>query len=143
MAVRQISVFLENKIGRLAEITQILGDKEINIRALAIADTTEFGILRMIVDRPQKAYEALEERGFTVSQTEVVVVEVEDKPGGLAQVMAILGKKGINVEYLYAFVALKGRSALVVLKIEKLKDTVDLLQAQKVKILSAEEISRL
>ncbi len=89
MAVRQISVFLENKIGRLAEITQILGNKEINIRALAIADTTEFGILRMIVDRPQKAYEALEERGFTVSQTEVVVVEVEGKPGGLAQVMAI------------------------------------------------------
>lgn len=143
MAVRQISVFLENKIGRLAEITQILGNKEINIRALAIADTTEFGILRMIVDRPQKAYEALEERGFTVSQTKVVVVEVEDKPGGLAQVMAILGKEGINVEYLYAFVAPKGRSALVVLKIEEKKATVDLLQAQKVKILSAEEISKL
>lgn len=143
MAVRQISVFLENKIGRLAEITQILGNKEINIRALAIADTTEFGILRMIVDRPQKAYEALEERGFTVSQTEVVVVEVEDKPGGLAQVMAILGKEGINVEYLYAFVAPKGRGALVVLKIEEKKATVDLLQEEKVKILSAEEINRL
>ncbi len=143
MAVRQISVFLENKIGRLAEITQILGNKEINIRALAIADTTEFGILRMIVDRPQKAYEALEERGFTVSQTEVVVVEVEDKPGGLAQVMAILRKEGINVEYLYAFVAPKGRGALVVLKIEEKKATVDLLQEEKVKILSAEEISRL
>ena len=143
MAVRQISVFLENKIGRLAEITQILGNKEINIRALAIADTTEFGILRMIVDRPQKAYEALEEKGFTVSQTEVVVVEVEDKPGGLAQVMAILGKEGINVEYLYAFVAPKGRGALVVLKIEEKKATVDLLQEEKVKILSAEEISRL
>ena len=143
MAVRQISVFLENKIGRLAEITQILGNKEINIRALAIADTTEFGILRMIVDRPQKAYEALEERGFTVSQTEVVVVEVEDKPGGLAQVMAILGKEGINVEYLYAFVAPKGRGALVVLKIEEKKATVDLLQEKKVKILSAEEINRL
>lgn len=143
MAVRQISVFLENKIGRLAEITQILGNKEINIRALAIADTTEFGILRMIVDRPQKAYEALEEKGFTVSQTEVVVVEVEDKPGGLAQVMAILGKEGINVEYLYAFVAPRGRGALVVLKIEEKKATVDLLQEEKVKILSAEEISRI
>jgi len=143
MAVRQISVFLENKIGRLAEITQILGNKEINIRALAIADTTEFGILRMIVDRPQKAYEALEERGFTVSQTEVVVVEVEDKPGGLAQVMAILGKEGINVEYLYAFVAPRGRGALVVLKSEEKKATLDLLQEEKVKILSAEEISRL
>jgi len=143
MAVRQISVFLENKIGRLAEITQILGNKEINIRALAIADTTEFGILRMIVDRPQKAYEALEKGGFTVSQTEVVVVEVEDKPGGLAQVMAILGKEGINVEYLYAFVAPKGRGALVVLKIEEKKATVDLLQEKKVKILTAGEISKL
>ena len=143
MEARQISVFLENKIGRLAEITQILGDKKINIRALAIADTAEFGILRMIVDTPQKAYQALEERGFTVSQTRVVVVEVEDKPGGLAQVMAILEKAGTNVEYLYAFVAPKGKNALVVFKIEKLKNTVDLLQAQKVKILSAEEISRL
>ncbi len=143
MAVRQISIFLENKIGRLAEITQILGNKEINIRALAIADTTEFGILRMIVDKPQKACEALEEGGFTVSQTEVMVVEIEDKPGGLAKVMAILAKEGINVEYLYAFVAPKGRSALVVLKIEKLKDTIDLLQAQKVRILSAGEISKL
>jgi len=143
LEVRQISVFLENKIGRLAEITEILGDKKINIRALSIADTAEFGILRMIVDTPQKAYQALEERGFTVSRTEVVVVEVKDKPGGLAQVMAILGKAGINVEYLYAFVAPKGKNALVVFKIEKLKNTVDLLQAQKVKILSVEEISRL
>jgi len=143
LQVRQISVFLENKIGRLAEITQVLGNKEINIRALAIADTTEFGILRMIVDQPQKAYEALEKRGFTVSQTKVLVVEVEDKPGGLAQVMAILSKAGINVEYLYAFVAPKGRNALVVLKIEKIKETIDLLQTQKVKILSTEEINRL
>ncbi len=143
MQVRQISVFLENKIGRLAEITQVLGNEEINIRALAIADTTEFGILRMIVDQPQKAYEALEKRGFTVSQTEVLVVEVEDKPGGLAQVMAILSKAGINVEYLYAFVAPKGRNALVVLKIEKIKDTIDLLETEKVKILSVEEINRL
>ncbi|MFB0533010.1 MAG: ACT domain-containing protein, partial [Desulfatiglandales bacterium] len=84
-----------------------------------------------------------EEKGFTVSQTEVVVVEVEDRPGGLAQIMAILGRAGINVEYLYAFVAPRGRNALVVLKIEKLKATVDLLQAQKAKILSAEEVSRL
>ncbi len=143
MEVRQISVFLENKIGRLAEITQVLGDKGINIRALAIADTTEFGILRMIIDKPEKAYEALEEKGFTVSQTEVIVVEVEDKPGGLAGVMAILRKANINVEYLYAFVASKGRNALVVLKIEKLKDTVGLLQAQKVKILSSKDIGRL
>ncbi len=143
MEVRQISVFLENKIGRLAEITQVLGDKGINIRALAIADTTEFGILRMIVDKPEKAYEALEEKGFTVSQTEVIAVEVGDKPGGLAGVMAILGKAGINVEYLYAFVAQKGSNALVVLKIEKLKDAVGLFQAQKVKILSSKDIGRL
>ncbi len=143
MEVRQISVFLENKIGRLAEITQVLGDKGINIRALAIVDTTEFGILRMIVDKPEKAYEALEEKGFTVSQTEVIAVEVGDKPGGLAGVMAILGKADINVEYLYAFVALKGSNALVVLKIEKLKDAVGLLQAQKVKILSSKDIGRL
>jgi len=143
MAVRQISIFLENKIGRLAEITQVLGDKGINIRALAIADTTEFGILRMIVDKPQEAYESLEKKGLTVSQTKVIVVEVEDKPGGLAEVMAILGRASINVEYLYAFVAPKGKNALVVLKVKKLKDTIDLLKAQKIKILSAEEINKL
>jgi len=143
MAVRQISIFLENKIGRLAEITQVLGDRGINIRALAIADTTEFGILRMIVDKPQEAYESLEKKGLTVSQTKVIVVEVEDKPGGLAEVMAILGRASINVEYLYAFVAPKGKNALVVLKVKKLKDTIDLLKAQKIKILSAEEINKL
>ncbi len=143
MGVKQISVFLENKIGRLAEITQVLGNNGINIRALAIADTTEFGILRMIVDKPKRADEVLEEKGFTVCQTEVIVVEVGDKPGGLAGVTAILRKAGINVEYLYAFLAPKSSNALVVLKIEKLEDAVGLLRAQEIKILSNKDMGRL
>jgi len=143
LEIRQISVCLKNKRGRVAEITQVLGEKEVNIRALAIADTTEFGILRMIVDESEKAYQVLEKEGFTVSQTDVMVVEVEDKPGGLAKIMDILGRAGINVEYLYAFVSPRGKNALVVLKIEKIKETKALLQARKVKILSVEEIRSL
>lgn len=143
MKINQISVFLENKIGRLAEVTKVLGSKGINIRALSIADTAEFGILRMIVSQPEEAYSILEKSGFTVSKTEVIVVEVMDRPGGLAEVLEILAKACLNVEYLYAFVAPKGKNALVVLKIEKLTEAVELLRREKVKILTREEISKL
>ena len=143
MKINQISVFLENKIGRLAEVTKVLGSKGINIRALSIADTAEFGILRMIVSQPEEAYSILEKSGFTVSKTEVIVVEIMDRPGGLAKVLEILAKACLNVEYLYAFVAPKGKNALVVLKIEKLTEGVELLRREKVKILNREEISKL
>jgi len=141
--VKQISVFLENKIGRLAEITKILGDKEINIRALSIADTAEFGILRMIVSQPEETYSILEKSGFTVSETEVIVVEVVDKPGGLAQILKIIAKANLNLEYLYAFVSPKGRNALVVLKVEKPSEAIELLTRKKVKILTMREIEKL
>ncbi|MCD6232484.1 amino acid-binding protein [Candidatus Aerophobetes bacterium] len=143
MKINQISVFLENKIGRLAEVTKVLGSKGINIRALSIADTAEFGILRMIVSQPEEACSILEKSGFTVSKTEVIVVEIMDRPGGLAEVLEILAKACLNVEYLYAFVAPKGKNALVVLKIEKLTEVVELLRREKVKILTREEISKL
>ena len=143
MKIKQISVFLENKIGRLAEITKILGNKGVNIRALSIADTTEFGILRMIVNQPEETRSVLERSGFTVLETEVIVVEVVDKPGGLAQILEIMVKANLNLEYLYAFVSPKGRNALVVLKVEKQAEAVKLLTREKVKILTMREIKKL
>ncbi len=143
MKVKQISVFLENKIGRLAEITKVLSNREINIRALSIADTTEFGILRMIVGQPEEARSILERSGFVVLETEVIVVEVVDKPGGLAQILEIMAKAELNLEYLYAFVSPKGRNALVVLKVEKPVSAIELLTGEKVKILAMKEIEEL
>jgi len=140
MLVKQISVFLENKIGRLAEITELLGQNKINIRALAIADTTEFGILRLIVDNPEKAQEVLEDRGFAAKQTDVIVVKVTDKPGGLAEILKELKRSDLNVEYLYAFVKQSGENALVVFRIENTSEAIKVLQGMGVEIMTPEEI---
>jgi hypothetical protein len=104
MKVEQISIFLENKPGALAEVTRILGDSGINIRALSLADTKDFGILRLIVNDNDRARQVLDQKGFTVRKTEVVAVEVPDRPGGLADILKSLADAGVNVEYLYAFV---------------------------------------
>lgn len=117
MAVKQISVFLENKSGRLAAVAKLLGEKGVNIRALSIADTSDFGILRLIVNDPDKAYKALKEGGFTVSATDVLAVAVPDAPGGLAPALAALENAGINIEYLYAFVAQRENMAMVLFKV--------------------------
>ena len=143
MLVKQISVFLENKIGRLAEITELLGQSSINIRALAIADTTEFGILRLIVDNPQKAQDVLETRGFAAKQTGVIVVKVSDKPGGLADILKTLKKSDLNVEYLYAFVKQSGEDALVVFRIENIEEALRGFQRSGVQILDPEDIYKL
>ena len=140
MRVKQISVFLENKSGRLAQVTRVLGENGINIRALAIADTTDFGILRLIVNNPELAYRVLKEAGFTVSVTDVIAVEVADEPGGLARVLAVLAEVNINIEYLYAFVQRTASAALVVFRVEQLDEAVGALQARGVRILSGEEV---
>lgn len=140
MRVKQISVFLENKSGRLAQVTRVLGNQGINIRALAIADTTDFGILRLIVNNPELAYRALKEAGFTVSVTDVIAVEVADEPGGLARVLAVLAEANINIEYLYAFVQRTANAALVVFRVEQLDEAIATLQAKGVRILSGEEV---
>jgi len=143
MKVKQISVFLENKSGRLAQVTRALGDNGINIRALSIADTTDFGILRLIVNDPDNAYRVLKEAGFTTSVTDVIAVEVADKPGGLAEVLQLLDKAGINIEYLYAFLTKSAADALVVFRVEKLDEAVKVLQGSGTRILSGDEVYRL
>ncbi|ABB13663.1 MULTISPECIES: ACT domain-containing protein [Carboxydothermus] len=140
MIVKQLSVFLENKSGRLARVTEILGENNINIRALSIADTTDFGILRLIVNKPNEAYKLLKEEQFMVSLTDVIAVEVPDKPGGLAGVLKILEPYNINIEYLYAFVEKSSNNALVVFRVEELEKAIKILTDNGVKVLAGNEV---
>lgn len=143
MKVKQISLFLENKKGRLYEALSTLAKADVNIRALSIADTSDFGILRMIVNKPEEAKRALEEAGFTTKITNVIIVAVKDKPGGLAEVLKILYEGDINVEYVYAFVEKKGEEALVVLRTNNLDKSIDLLKGAGVKLLDSEAVEKL
>ena len=127
MKIRQISVFLENKVGRVQEITDVLGKNNINIRALSLADTSDFGILRMIVDNIDKTLKVLKEKGFIIKESYVVVVEVPDKPGGLSSVLKVLGDKGINVEYMYAFFEQPENKALLIFRFENPDEAVSAL----------------
>jgi hypothetical protein len=141
--VEQISIFLENKSGRLADVTRIIGEGGINIRALTLADTSDFGILRLIVNDSTRALDILKKAGFTVGMTEVVAIEVPDRPGGLADIMDRIGEKGINVEYMYAFVEKSGDNAVVIFRFDDLEEAVGLLQKEGVKILPREKVSSL
>ena len=117
MIIKQISIFVENKKGRLAEITETLAKAGANIRALSIADTTDFGILRLIVDKPEDAALALKEAGITVSITNVIAVGINDVPGSFAVPMRILADAGIDVEYMYAFITRQSEKAYVILRV--------------------------
>ncbi|UCG79959.1 MAG: ACT domain-containing protein [Desulfobacterales bacterium] len=140
MRVEQISVFLENRAGRLAEITRVLGDAGVNIRALSLADTSDFGILRLIVNDNDKATAVLKERGFTVGKTNVVAVEVEDSPGGLNQILEILSKENINVEYMYAFVQHTGENAVIIFRFDDTDVAVKLLLDNNIKVLEGKTV---
>jgi hypothetical protein len=118
MKVEQISIFLENKPGGLEEVSRILKDAGINIRTLSLADTTDFGILRLIVNDVEAASRVLKENGFRVSRTTVVAVEVPDRPGGLHGILAVLSQHKINVEYLYAFVEKSGQNAVIIFRFD-------------------------
>ncbi|MGD0112273.1 MAG: ACT domain-containing protein [Armatimonadota bacterium] len=143
MITVQISVFLENKSGRLAEVTRTLAAAGVNIRALSLAETIDYGVLRLIVDRPTEAKQALTTVGFTVSETEVIAVEMPDRPGGLAEVVDMLTKRGLNIEYLYAFVGQRGENAVVIIRIDTVAEAIAALQTGGAHVLSAAELSRI
>lgn len=143
MLVKQISVFLENKSGRLAEVTKTLADKNIDISALSIADTADYGILRIIVNNPELAEETLRSEGFTVKCADVIAIAVDDVPGSLAKALAILNDKSISIEYMYAFVGKATDKALVILKVEEPKLAIDTLTSSGVKVVSSSEVYRL
>lgn len=117
MNIKQLSIFVENKKGRLAEITEIISKAGANIRALSIADTTDFGILRLIVDKPDDAAALLKESGITVSVTNVIAIGIDDTPGAFSVPMRILSDAGIDVEYMYAFITRKSEKAYVILRV--------------------------
>ena len=143
MRVEQIAVFLENKSGRLAEITAILADNGINIRALSVADTADFGILRLIVDKVELAKTVLKENGFTVGKTNVLAVEVPDRTGGLATVLKSIEEAGLNVEYMYAFVNKSAENAVLIFRFEDMDKAISSLQRDGYRLLSGAEICAL
>lgn len=140
MRVEQISVFLENKAGRLSEVTRILYESGINIRALSLADTSDFGILRLIVNDNNKAKEALKQHGFTVGKTDVVAVEVSDQPGGLHRILDILHKANVNVEYMYAFVQQSGNNAVIIFRFDNLDEAVKVLTEHGVPVIEGSKL---
>jgi len=140
MKIEQISIFIENKSGRLAEVTGVLAESGINIRALSLADTSDFGILRLIVNDSGKALKVLREQRFTVSITDVIGIEVPDSPGGLTSLLQILDQHNVNVEYMYAFAERAGNNAIIIFRFDNVDEAISALSTHGIKILPSERI---
>ena len=140
MKITQLSVFLENRKGRLSEVCSILGANNINIRALTIAETETFGVLRLVVDKSEEAIAILKKNGFVANITDVVAVEVEDKPGGLAAILKTLSDNDVNVEYMYGFIEKFSDRALLVFRFEDTAHAQKILMQNKIKVVRKEEI---
>jgi len=143
MKVEQISIFIENKSGRLAEVTRVLGEAGINIRTLSLADTSDFGILRLIVDQTDKAKEVLKANAFTVSKTEVVAVQVPDRPNGLSSILQVLDGGNINVEYMYAFVERSGEDAVIIFRFDDIEGAIKTLTSNGITVLKGEHVTHI
>lgn len=144
MFMKQISAFIENKPGRLAEVTGILAEKNINIHALSIADTTDFGILRLIVSEPDKTKEALRAEGLMVKTTDVIAVELEHSPGGLSRILRELDRCNISIEYMYAFTSRsQDYDAIVILRLNNQDESAERLKECNIQILGSDLLDRL
>ena len=140
MKLEQISIFLENRPGGLAEITGVLARDNVNIRALSLADTADFGILRLIVDRTDLAARILKDNGFTVGLTEMVALELPDRPGGLWGILTLLETAGINVEYMYAFVQKAGENAVIIFRFDEPERAARMLREAGARVLAGEDV---
>lgn len=143
MLIKQMSVFVENTTGRLADLTRVLADAGIDIKASCIADTVDFGILRCIVDDPEAATKVLKENGFTASITEVIAVELADRPGGFADVLEVLSAEKIGVDYIYSTIRSKEGTAIIVLKVEDPQQAINVLQKHNVKLYEMKELVKI
>lgn len=143
MKITQISVFLENRKGRLFDVCNLLGKNNINIRALTIAETESFGVLRIVVDKSDLAIKTLKANGFVANLTDVVAIEVGDKPGGLAAVLKVFADNDVNVEYMYGFVEKFSDNALLVFRFEDVEKAQKILTEKGVKIVTRKEIEGL
>ena len=143
--VQQVSVFLENKSGRLAEVTDAIAAASINIGALSVAETSDFGILRFICNQPAEAVQVLREAGFSVGETEVLAIQLPHRPGGLAEALDVINPLDINIEYLYAFANNPGQDAVVVMRVENARSqqAAEALEQAGFKLLTPEEAYQL
>ena len=143
MVVKQVSVFLENKSGRIYEVCKLLGEHNINIRAISIADSADFGILRMIVNDPDKAKDVLRENRHTVSITPVIAVKVPDKPGGLSEILKVLSEYNVNVEYVYGFFEKSGENAIIIFRVDEINKTLEIFEKFNISVLESSEVYNL
>lgn len=141
--IKQISVFVENKSGRLSDILNVIGKHGIDISALSIADTTDFGIVRMIVNEPDKTAEILKNNNLVVKVTDVIALAVADQPGGLAGEVEKLKNAGISIEYMYAFIGKSDKGALVIVRVENPEKALEVLKDENVTVVSPEEVYRM
>lgn len=141
--VKQVSIFLENRAGRLAEVTSLLAKNKFNIRALSVADTSDFGILRLILNEPDSAVKTLKGAGYTVSTTDVVAVEVLDEPGGLAAILALFDENQINVEYMYAFLGHSSGKAVMIFRFDDNQKVLEKLKGKPVRMVAENELYKL
>ena len=141
MQIQQLSVFIENKPGRMAEVTEVLADAQIDIRAISVADTRDFGILRVIVDKPKEAVEALKAHGMTVTLTKVIAVGIHDKPGAFSKAVRLLSDEGFDVEYIYAFISRDVGKAFVIIRVDNGQKAAEALHANGFDILCPEDIN--
>ncbi len=143
MMVKQISVFLENKRGRIYRVSKALAAESINIRALSIADTSAFGILRLIVDAPERALTVLQNANITAKISQVIAVEVADAPGGMEKILSVIEGADINLEYLYAFLGRKSEDAILIFQVENPQKAIETLQAAGVRLVEGRELYEL
>ena len=143
MTVKQISVFVENKPGKLAELTDYLHQHDIDMRALSIAETQDFGIVRMIVDDAYKASQVLKESGYVVSITPVLAVEMSDEPGSLYKILKVLGDGGVNLDYTYAFLGQKAATAYMVIRVEDNDKAIEVLSKSGIRPVCQDTIAAL
>jgi len=136
MVVKQLSVFIANESGRVSEVTGILGEAGVNIRGFSVSDTADYGILRLVVDKPEEARDTLASAGFTVRMDDVICIDLPDRPGGLAEVLKIVSSAGVNIEYVYSLVA-----TFVVLNVGDVDRALHLLGDRPVKLVSQADLS--
>jgi hypothetical protein len=143
MKIKQISIFLENRKGRLYDVCSLLGKNDINIRALNVAETESFGVLRIVVNKAEAAVKVLADAGIVAKITDVIAVEVEDRPGGLADILKVLADENVNIEYMYGFVEKSSDKALMVLRFDDVDKAVKILKKHDIKVVTEQGVKEL
>ena len=138
MNVKQLSVFIENKAGRVSEVTDVLGEAGVSIRGFSVSDTADYGIVRLVMDDPKRGHEALSDAGFTVKENDVLCLDLPDHPGGLAGVLKVVSNAGVNIEYVYSLIA-----TYVVINVADIDRAAKLLDGKPVRLVTQEEIARI